>query len=123
MGAMRCRPGSVAGRQVIWTVLCQSSCAFAEAEEPRNRTVFARPLPPRIFIADGAVRIAFQTALRIGKHRGRKMRPYFGTRTVDLMAARTAFAVSVPLAAGNALATWFEGSKTADVAVLAGSCR
>jgi lipopolysaccharide/colanic/teichoic acid biosynthesis glycosyltransferase len=36
------------------------------------------------------------------------MRPYFGKRTVDLMAAGTACVVFAPLAAGIALATWCE---------------
>jgi lipopolysaccharide/colanic/teichoic acid biosynthesis glycosyltransferase len=36
------------------------------------------------------------------------MRPYFGKRTVDLLAASTACLVFAPLAAGIALATWLE---------------
>lgn len=36
------------------------------------------------------------------------MRPYFGKRAVDLMAAGTACMVFAPLAAGIALATWLE---------------
>ncbi|MBS0421277.1 MAG: sugar transferase [Proteobacteria bacterium] len=36
------------------------------------------------------------------------MQPYAGKRTVDLIAAGTALVVFAPLAAGIALATWFE---------------
>jgi len=38
----------------------------------------------------------------------RMMRPYLGKRVVDLMSAGTACVVFAPLAAGIALATWFE---------------
>jgi undecaprenyl phosphate N,N'-diacetylbacillosamine 1-phosphate transferase len=55
-----------------------------------------------------AAPIAFQSGSTDRKAMRASMRPYFGKRAVDLITAGTACAVFAPLAAGIALATWFE---------------